>query len=123
MDGDRDDHAGDRRPGHQLGVVPRADRDRDAVSEPIPRTPTQVTKARSPGSMSDLRLKVDQAIDAHCVAAIDAASTQAGAVGTNLAEQVRNGIAAMNALGSNPTIVALSPENSVELDLFATGGG
>ena len=68
-----------------------------------------------------LRVKLDQAIDAHCVAAIDAASFHGGAVGADLISQIRNGIAAMNSLGTNPTIVALSPTDSVELDLFTTG--
>ena len=56
-----------------------------------------------------------------CVAAIDAASFHGGAVGADLVAQIRNGIAAMNSLGTNPTIVALSPTDSVELDLFTTG--
>ena len=68
-----------------------------------------------------LRVKLDQAIDAHCVAAIDDASFYGGAVGADLISQIRNGIAAMNSLGTNPTIVALSPTDSVELDLFTTG--
>ena len=55
------------------------------------------------------------------VAAIDAGSFQGGSTGANLVEQIRNGIAAMNALGTNRTIVALSPADSVELDLFTTG--
>ena len=68
-----------------------------------------------------LQVKLDQALDAHVVAAIDAGSFQGGSTGANLVEQIRNGIAAMNALGTNPTIVALSPADSVELDLFTTG--
>ena len=68
-----------------------------------------------------LRVKLDQAIDAHVVSQIDSASFYGGAVGADLITQIRNGIAAMNSLGTNPTIVALSPTDSVELDLFTTG--
>lgn len=68
-----------------------------------------------------MRVKLDQAIDQHVVAQIDVGSFAGGAVGTNLVEQIRNGIAAMKAAGTNPNIVALSPTDSVELDLFTTG--
>ena len=68
-----------------------------------------------------MRVKLDQAIDQHVVAQIDVGPSRAVRSGPNLVEQIRNGIAAMKAAGTNPNIVALSPTDSVELDLFTTG--
>jgi hypothetical protein len=68
-----------------------------------------------------MRVKLDAAIDAHCISQIDAENTLGGGAGSNLIEQIRNGVSAMASAGTRPTIVALSPEDSVELDLFTVG--
>jgi hypothetical protein len=60
-------------------------------------------------------------LDAHVLAQIDAEATGVGQVGANLVEVLRNGISAMRANGVNPSLVALSPEDSVDLDLTTVG--
>ena len=68
-----------------------------------------------------MRVKLDQAIDPHVIDQIDAASFAGGATGADLIAQIRNAISEMAAAGTRPTIVALSPADAVELDLFTTG--
>ncbi len=69
----------------------------------------------------EMRRKLDLEIDQHVVDVITASSPASGSTGTGLIEQVRRGVAAHRALGSSPSVLAVSPDDSADLDLSTTG--
>ncbi len=64
--------------------------------------------------------QTERSIEAEILAAITAAEPANGKVGTDLISRVRNAVAAMRAIGANPTILAVSPTVAAELDLTKT---
>lgn len=70
---------------------------------------------------NELRYQIDIALDAHVLAQIAAAAPAEGKTGSTLIEQSRHGVAAMRALGGNPTILALSPTDAANLDVQTSG--
>lgn len=67
---------------------------------------------------AEARFALDQALDAHVLAAILAANPPNAATGANIFEQVRYAIGAMRLLGSNPDLLVLNPTDSAALDLL-----
>jgi hypothetical protein len=67
---------------------------------------------------SEMALQLDQALDAHVLAAIAAANPTAGNTGATLPERLRHAKAAMNAKGANPRVALISPADAVALDLL-----
>jgi len=65
---------------------------------------------------------LDLAIDTHVLDQVQAASPPSGSSGTGLIEQVRNALAASRALGANPSVVALNPDDAAGLDLHTASG-
>jgi hypothetical protein len=72
---------------------------------------------------SELRFRVDQAIDELVVDTITAASPPSGDTGADLIAQLRNGISEMRSVGSNPSIVVVDPSTAADLDLTKSTGG
>jgi hypothetical protein len=70
---------------------------------------------------TEMQYRLNLAIDAHVVAAFAAANPPSGSSGSDLIAQVRNAIAAAQALGSNPQTLLLSPEDAATLDLTQVG--
>jgi hypothetical protein len=70
---------------------------------------------------SEMRYRLDLALDAHVISAIQAAAPPAGLTGTTMVEQVRNAVAGSRALGANPSVLLLSPADAAALDLTTTG--
>jgi hypothetical protein len=66
---------------------------------------------------SEMRKALNRALDAHVVAAIAAASPDAGGSGSSVEELVRSGITAMQAKGVSPNVVVLNPEDAETVDL------
>ena len=62
-------------------------------------------------------------VDTHVISQITAAGPLVGNGGTGLIEQLRHGVAQMRELGANPTVAAVSPTNSVALDLTTDDNG
>ncbi|WP_395159856.1 hypothetical protein [Ilumatobacter sp.] len=71
---------------------------------------------------SEGQFQIQQAIDAHVMAQIEAATPDSGLTGTNLIEQTRNAIGAMRAVGARPRLAVLNPTDSVELDTYTESG-
>jgi hypothetical protein len=69
---------------------------------------------------SEMGYQLDLAVDAHVLAQVAAATPEHGKTGSDLISRVRNAIAAMRALGANPTILALSPTDAAALDVTKT---
>ena len=74
------------------------------------------------------QFQVSNAIDAHVLAQIVAATPAFGNTGTTTIDKVRNAIASMRALGANPNVLVLNPTDAAALDLFGStrrtlGGG
>jgi hypothetical protein len=69
---------------------------------------------------SEMAYQLDLAVDAHVLAQIAAATPAKGKTGTTIVERTRNAVAAMRALGANPTILALSPTDAAALDVTKT---
>jgi hypothetical protein len=72
---------------------------------------------------NEMVYQLNLALDAHTLAQITAAAPPSGKEGTTLIEQVRNGVKAMRALGGQPRVLALSPDEAAELDTIKTGTG
>jgi hypothetical protein len=70
----------------------------------------------------EARHAIEQALDVHVYDQIIAAGPPSGITGANLVEQVRHGIAAMRALGSNPDVLVVNPDDAADLDLFKQPG-
>lgn len=70
---------------------------------------------------NELGYQLDQAVDAHVLAQIDAADVPEGLVGATLIEQVRAGVSEARANGANPTLLVVDAEMAVALDTFTTG--
>jgi hypothetical protein len=72
---------------------------------------------------SEMRFRLDRAIDAMVVEAIVAASPPSGASGDDLIAWIRNGAAAMFDVGSKPDILVVDSSTAAELDLTKSVGG
>lgn len=91
----------------------------------IPDIPQQILESVETAEAffnTEGRFVVEQAIDQHVLAQIQAASPPTSNVGANLIEQVRNAIASMRADGKNPDILVLNATDAVALDLFKQPG-
>ena len=72
----------------------------------------------------EMQYRLDLALDQHVISGIGAATPPSGSTGTGLIEQTRNAVAASRALGANPSVLLLNPEDAANLDLTkATGSG
>jgi hypothetical protein len=71
----------------------------------------------------ELRYQVDQALDAHVLAQIAAASPPAGGGAGSLIERIRYGISAMREVGARPSVVAVNPDDGAALDLHTSPSG
>lgn len=71
---------------------------------------------------SEATYAINQALDGHVFAQIAAANPPTGKTGSNLIEQVRHGVSAMRAVGSNPRLLVVSPEDAAALDLAKQPG-
>jgi hypothetical protein len=69
------------------------------------------------------RFAIGQALDAHVVARITAASPPAGNTGTGLVERTRHAITAMRAEGTAPSVLVVSPADAAALDLTTDASG
>jgi len=67
------------------------------------------------------RYRIGQAIDAHVLAQIVAATPPFGQTGADLIAQIRNGVGSMRAVGANPTLLVVNPTDSATLDLSTSG--
>jgi hypothetical protein len=92
-----------------------------AVVEDVPAKLFDVEAAFAAFLQSELLFQIERALDAHVLSQILAAAPPTGATGTGLIEQVRHAVAAMRALGANPTLLALNPTDAATLDLATTG--
>jgi hypothetical protein len=72
---------------------------------------------------NEARFALNQALDAHVLAQILAATPPSGLTGADLFAQVRNAIGAMRLLGSNPDLLVLNPTDSATLDLLQNNEG
>jgi len=70
---------------------------------------------------SEMRYRIELALDAHVISAIEAATPPSGSTGTGLVAQVRNAVAASRALGGNPDVLLLNPTDAAALDLTTAG--
>lgn len=70
----------------------------------------------------ELARRVDESVDSHLVAKIEAANPPSGSTGASLVPKIRNAIAAMRGLGGNPTYLAVTPSDAAALDLSVQPG-
>jgi capsid protein len=68
-----------------------------------------------------MQRELDEAADLHVLDQINAASPDGGGTGTDTIADLRNGVAAMRAVGANPTIAAINPDDAADLDLTQVG--
>ena len=61
--------------------------------------------------------RLSDAVDAHTVSTIEAATPPNGSTGADLVSQIRNAIADHRDLGSSPSLLALTPADAASLDL------
>jgi hypothetical protein len=70
----------------------------------------------------EMRRKLDLELDQHVIDTIDGASPATGTPsGTGLIEKARRAVREHRALGSSPSVLAVSPGDSADLDLTTTG--
>ncbi len=91
------------------------------VIEKVPAKLFDAVPALQDWLTNELKYQVELGVDAHCLVQIAAASPPVGETGATLIEKVRNAIAAMRALGANPTVLALDPTTAAALDVMKTG--
>ena len=68
-----------------------------------------------------MQRQLDEALDLHVISQIDAARPDSGSEGVTTIEILRFAVGAMRAKGVNPTIVAMNPDDSTDLDLTTAG--
>ena len=59
---------------------------------------------------TEMKYRVNLALDQHVVTGIEAAAPPSGKTGSTLIEQTRNAVAASRALGANPTVLLRQPD-------------
>ncbi len=67
--------------------------------------------------------RLDEAIDDHVISAIEGATPYHSSTGSGLVAKIRDAIAAARDLGSEPTVIALTPSDAASLDLEQDGAG
>jgi hypothetical protein len=92
-----------------------------AVVSDVPNALFSAEPALGGFMSNELAYQLDQAVDAHVLAQIDAADVPEGLVGTTLIEQVRAGVSAARANGANPSLLVVDADTAVALDTFTTG--
>ena len=92
------------------------------VVEDVPNAVIRSVAAFGAWLDSEMRFQIDRAMDAHCVAAIAAATLPNGQTGADLIAQVRNAITAMHDAGANPTLLVLNGSDAAALDLSVQPG-
>ncbi|MEO8092062.1 MAG: hypothetical protein ABI726_05070 [bacterium] len=71
---------------------------------------------------TEMARRVDQSIDSHVVAKIEAANPPNSESGADLVAKIRNGIKSMHDLGGDPLVLALTPTDAAGLDLLGQPG-
>lgn len=92
----------------------------------VPDIPNQVLESIDTAAAfftSEGRFVVEQALDQHVLAAIQAANPGSSYTGADLIERARHAIAVMRADGVNPDVLVLSPADAANLDLTKTADG
>jgi hypothetical protein len=69
----------------------------------------------------EMQWQLERALDQHLVERILDSGPLSGSTGSDLIAKVRNAVAAMNELGANPSVLALSPADAAALDLTQVG--
>lgn len=92
-----------------------------AVESGVPNILLESSEVRDFAN-TDLRLAFLEALDSHLAAQIRAANPPNAAPGADLLAGARAGIAAVQDEGYNPTILAASPQDAVDLDLLQSSG-
>ena len=107
--------------GLQIKLATENVRQFACVVENVPSKLFSAEPALTSFLQNELQLQVSLALDAHIVSQIQPAAPPAGQSGANLVDQVRNAVAECRALGANPTVLALNPDDAASLDLTTTG--
>ncbi|MBE3590438.1 MAG: phage major capsid protein [Firmicutes bacterium] len=92
----------------------------------IPDIPNQVLESIDTAAAfftGEGQFAVEQALDQHVLAQIQAANPASSYTGSDLIERVRHAIATMRADGVNPDVLVLSPADAAALDLTKTSDG
>lgn len=92
-----------------------------AIVEKVPVKLFDVVGALEALLRNELQYQHERAIDAHAVGKILAAAPLIGSEGADLIARVRNAVATMHDVGSNPSVLALSPAEAATLDLTQVG--
>ncbi len=87
------------------------------VVEGIPRALLASESALAGLLSSEMRKNLNAALDAHVVAAIEAATPDHGGSGGSVEELVRSGITAMQLKGVTPDVVIINPTDAETVDL------
>jgi hypothetical protein len=72
---------------------------------------------------TEMARRLDEAVDARVVSAIEATAPPSSSVGADLVAKVRFALAAAHDLGSEPSVIALTPSDAASLDLTQDDGG
>ncbi len=93
------------------------------VAEAVPAKLFETQAALNAFLSTEMSRRLGDAYDSHVVSAIESATPPNGSTGTDLVAKIRNAIAEARDLGSEPTVIALTPSDAASLDLSTDDGG